>query len=296
MTFIRTTPVPESSSRVRIAQYRERKNFEDDFVTIEEPLEIRLGWYEAGSPMEKTISVTMRTPGFELDLALGFLLGEGIIQHEENVESVEYCGPPSPDKHYQNVVRVCLKEGVAFTLDILNRHFYTSSSCGVCGKTSLEAVSVSVPKYEERSFHISRHALQKLPELLREAQTDFRTTGGLHAAATFQANGTILRVREDVGRHNAVDKLIGSYFKDDRSQLRDIGLLLSGRAGFELVQKAAMVGIPMVASISPPSSLAVELAVEHGISLVGFLNAKGFNVYSKYDVERTESVTENERT
>ena len=285
MTSIRTTDIPSSRLRVSITRYGESERQKDDVVTVEEPLEIRLAWYEPGSQPEITISVTMRTPGHELDLAIGFLLGEGIIRQEREVDSVEYCEPPSPDKHLQNVVRVKLAQGMYFDGDSLSRHFYTSSSCGVCGKTSLEAVKVSVPPFDEVPFHINRAALQTLPSLLRDRQTDFRETGGLHAAATFQENGVIERVREDVGRHNAVDKLIGSYFQD-RERLRKVGLLLSGRAGFELVQKAAMVGIPFVVSIGPPSSLAVELAIEQRISLVGFLRPDGFNVYSKFATQQ----------
>lgn len=282
MSSIPTTDAPKSSSRVPIKRYGESAHRIDDFVTVEEPLEIRLAWYESRTQLEKTISVTMRTPGHELDLAVGFLLGEGVIRSDSDVEAVEYCGPPSPDKQYQNVVRVRLSPDAEFESDSLDRHFYTSSSCGVCGKTSLEAVNVSVPERPTASFQIARDTLQQLPAQLREIQTDFRTTGGLHAAAAFDRDGAIVRVREDVGRHNAVDKLIGSYFQEDRTQLRAMGLLLSGRAGFELVQKAAVVGIPLVAAIGPPSSLAVELAIEQGMSLVGFLKPKGFNVYSGF--------------
>ena len=248
-------------------------------MTVEAPLEIRLGYLEDDRRIERSISVTMRTPGDELDLALGFLLGEGVIQSANDVAKVEYCGPPSPDKGLRNTVKVELADAVRFDADALLRHFFTSSSCGVCGKASLDAVRVQIPRRERPSLGIDETLLQRLPDALRRKQAEFERTGGLHAAAAFDASGCIRRVREDVGRHNAVDKLVGSFLAKGEPPLAGLGVLLSGRASFELVQKAAMTHTPLVAAIGPPSSLAIELAAEVGIALVGFLKSSGFNIY-----------------
>ena len=256
-----------------------------DLVTVEEPLEIRLGYREPREAegdgyAEMSIAVTMRTPGDDFDLALGFLLGEGVIAAPKDVASIEFCGPPSPDKGLRNVVKVTLADGVRFDAERLSRHVFTSSSCGVCGKASLDAVRIEMPTVERRPLNISTAALSELPASLREKQREFARTGGLHASACFDASGEIHRLREDVGRHNALDKLIGSYLAEgEDAPLTAMGLLLSGRASFELVQKAAMTRAPLIAAIGPPSSLAIELAAETGIGLIGFLKAETFNVY-----------------
>ena len=258
-----------------------------DRVSIEEPLEIRLGYLDAGTRLDTTISVTMRTPGDDFDLAVGFLHGEGVIKVPEDCEGVHHCSSPSPDRRLHNSVKVVLASRCEFDPRVLQRHFYTTSSCGVCGKTSLEAVRVKVNGGDSPAsdFASSAGALVRLPKSLRAHQKEFLRTGGLHASATFDAEGRIRRVREDVGRHNALDKLIGSYIRNDRlDELRGLGLLLSGRASFELVQKATMARMPLVASIGPPSSLAVELAEEIGITLVGFLKASQFNIYCGHRV------------
>ena len=251
---------------------------DSDTVTVEEPLEIRLSYRAGGERVEQSISVTMRTPGNDEELAIGFLVGEAIVRRADDVRLVEHCGPPSPDKGIRNVVRVELADHAAVDAGGLLRHFYTTSSCGVCGKASLDAVRVHVEPRTRAAFTVTAVALQGLPKALRAKQAEFARTGGLHGTASFAANGTILRVREDVGRHNAFDKLVGSYLAE--GGLSGHGILLSGRASFELLQKAAVAGSPLVASIGPPSSLAVELAQDQGITLAGFLKADRFNVYA----------------
>ncbi len=250
-----------------------------DVVTIEEPLEIRLSYRDGDRRVEQSISITMRTPGNDEELAVGFLAGEGIVSADQDVRLVEPCGPPSPDKGIRNVVRVELADAVAVDPGGLLRHFYTTSSCGVCGKASLDAVRIHVPDRSHTPFSIRAATLQRLPAALRSRQTEFARTGGLHATASFDARGGILRVREDIGRHNAFDKLAGSYLAE--GGLAGHGILLSGRASFELLQKAAVAGTPLVASIGPPSSLAVELAEDQGITLAGFLKAERFNIYAR---------------
>lgn len=279
-----TIPSESSSapSSIRISLDREANgvtNTVQDLVIVEEPMELQITQSEA---ITRTISVTMRTPGQDFELALGYLQSEGVIRSAADVKDVSYCGPPSPDKGYQNVVQVELISDIAFDLERLQRNFYTTSSCGVCGKTSIEAIDAPLSGVVESTFSIAREKLRALPDRLQSWQTEFQRTGGLHAAATVDEYGEIHRVREDVGRHNAVDKLIGSYLYDTGEPLRNLGLLLSGRAGFELVQKAAMAYMPFIASIGPPSNLAIELADERHITLVGFLRDTGYNVYSSH--------------
>ena len=247
-----------------------------DTLAIEEPLEIRL---KANAIEERPLAITMRTPGNDHELALGFLYGEGIIESSADIELVEHCRPPSPDKGIHNTICVTLKAGVSFDLDSLDRHFYTSSSCGVCGKTSIEQVMGKRIAEIPTTLQISEDVVRGLAASLRDRQTDFAKSGGIHAAGLITSNGDITVVREDIGRHNAVDKLIGHALLNDALPLRSHGIILSGRAGFELVQKAAMSGIELIAGIGPPSSLSVELADKMGISLAGFVNAQGFNIY-----------------
>jgi FdhD protein len=250
----------------------------NDVVTIEEPLEIRLSYLEPKGRVEQSISITMRTPGNDAELAIGFLAGEAIIDCAADIEFIEHCGPPSPDKGIKNVIRVKLGDEVSIDASGLIRHFYTTSSCGVCGKASLDAVRVHIDQRPPSHFVIPATVLTSLPSALRAKQAEFARTGGLHASASFDESGTILRVREDVGRHNAFDKLAGSYLRE--KGLVDKGVLLSGRASFELLQKAAVAGVAIVTSIGPPSSLAIELAEEAGITLVGFLKEDRFNIYT----------------
>jgi len=263
-------------SKIRGAQ----KTQVEDRVAVEEPLELQLCSRIATDSAAKSISITMRTPGDDIDLALGFLAGEAIITHLDEVVSAEHCGAADPETGYRNTVRIELNPHVEFDLDRLQRHFYTTSSCGVCGKTSIEALRVGGRSPVDDNFNISRERLLALPEMLRGRQKVFDATGGLHAAAAFDRHGNIIVAREDVGRHNAVDKVIGSLLRDKRLPAGDLGLLVSGRASFELMQKAWVAGMPLLAAVSAPSSLAVKLAQESGMTLVGFLRDPGFNIYA----------------
>lgn len=242
-----------------------------DLLSVEEPLEIGVRY---GMELrEMRLSVTMRTPGQDEDLAMGFLLGEGIIQHVDDVVGVVQEDP--------NRITVLLHEEVAFDPFRFERHLYTSSSCGVCGKASIEAVRVSsLRPVPTQTWQIAPSLLYSLPQLLRQQQADFATTGGLHGTALFNQEAKLLLLREDVGRHNALDKLNGAALQLEMGPLSEHILLLSGRASFELIQKAALAGITFVAAVGAPSSLAVQLAQEMNIALVGFLRNERFNVYS----------------
>jgi FdhD protein len=250
---------------------------EADSLAVEEPLEIRLGL-----PGEKhrAISITMRTPGDDLELAAGFLFTEGIIQSAAQVKDIRPCGLPGKDKQIQNTVVVELEEKIDIDLKRLERNFYTTSSCGVCGKSSIEALETGVRRIEPNGFRVASSLLHRLPDLLRASQDVFERTGGLHASALFGEKGELQILREDVGRHNALDKVIGAKFLAGELPLKNKILLVSGRASFELVQKALMAGIPMMAAVGAPSSLAVELAKEYGMTLAGFLRDDRFNIYS----------------
>lgn len=258
-----------------------RETPQADDVAVEEPLEIQLSSPAAHGAAAKSISITMRTPGNDEELAVGFLFTEGIITRPTEIRSVAHCGPPAPDTGYRNVVRVELEPEVEVDLDRLERHFYTTSSCGVCGKASLEALRVSGQRSLARvTTAFAREVIAGLPDRLREKQAVFSKTGGLHAAAAFAPDGEISLVREDVGRHNAVDKVVGRLLMDERLPAHRMGLLVSGRASFELMQKALVAGLPLLAAVGAPSSLAVSLAVEFDMTLVGFLRNGNFNIYS----------------
>jgi FdhD protein len=263
-----------------------------DTLAIEEPLEIQLTYGPSKSRATRSISVTMRTPGNDFDLAAAFLMTEGVIQDANDVKQITYAGHSfAEDKQSplnmnslklgprQNIVRVDLAAGIAVNLGSLQRNFYTTSSCGICGKASLLALRTVCPPRAGNKFKVDAQVLYRLPERLRAFQGVFDRTGGLHGAGLFDSIGNLLVLREDVGRHNAVDKLIGAEFLMDRTPLRNRLLLLSGRASFELLQKALMGGIPMVAAVGAPSSLAVQVAREFDITLVGFLRENRFNIY-----------------
>ena len=256
----------------------------DDLVAIEEPLEIRLGFRDGEERREKSISITMRTPGNDDELAVGFLYTEGIVHSREDVIDVWYRSPPVPgETDLRNVVRVDLADTAGVDFERLQRHFYTTSSCGVCGKASLEALDIQSHHGEaiaESAFVIAADQLVALTGKLMDRQEVFGETGGLHAAGLFDAAGDIALVREDVGRHNAMDKLVGRLFLDKQLPAAQSGVLLSGRASFELVQKAAMAGVPLVAAVGAPSSLAIDLARQFDITLVGFLRDGRLNIYS----------------
>lgn len=252
-----------------------------DVVTLEEPLEIRLAYGAPEQRTQQSISITMRTPDNDVELALGFLLTEGIIQSADHVADAGHCGPPVMPLGLRNVVKVELKDDVFVDLDRLKRHFYTSSSCGVCGKTSLEALRTQMPTVPSHSqFSVSADDILSLPDQLMASQNVFAQTGGLHAAGMFDAFGKIQCVREDVGRHNAVDKLIGTQVIAKSLPLENFGIVVSGRASFELMQKTVMCGAAMLVAVSAPSSLAIALANEFNVTLIGFLRNQQFNVYT----------------
>lgn len=252
---------------------------EADALAVEEPLEIRLRWWEHEGLTEKSIAITMRTPGADFELATGFLFGEGIISGKHDYFEVGYCLDESEEQYY-NVVSMTLMPDTRFDMSRLDRHFYTTSSCGVCGKSTLEALDIQGCSFIEPSFAVDPGVIQSLPERLRDAQDVFEQTGGLHAAGLFDLDGKLMTLREDVGRHNALDKVIGSEVMADRHSLDDRILLLSGRASFELLQKSLMARIPIVASVGAPSSLALALANSFGITLIGFVRSDGLNVYT----------------
>ncbi len=251
---------------------------ETDSLAVEEPLEIRLGFLENGKKKHKAVSITMRTPGADAELAAGFLFTEGILRSKDQIKQIKHCGK-FPNN--QNTIRIDLAENVSVDFAKLERNFYTTSSCGVCGKSSLEALTVAGAKrIEQKDFpQISAEIIHQLPRKLLENQTVFGETGGLHAAALFDFSGNLLDLREDVGRHNAVDKLIGKQFLDNNLPLSDKILFLSGRASFELVQKAVMAQIPVICAVGAPSSLAVEAAREFNAMLLGFVRENRFNIY-----------------
>lgn len=249
-----------------------------DLLAIEEPLEIRIGFGAMSERQQKNLSVTMRTPGHDFELAVGFLFTEGIIQHFDQIESVKYCEAGGKQEQKENIVRVELKPEVKIDFEKLQRHFYTSSSCGVCGKTSIDSVKVNCTPQSD-TFKISSGMVHTLPEKLRKAQQVFEYTGGLHASGLFDTNGNLVLLREDVGRHNALDKIVGAMLFKNKVPLSNYILLVSGRASFELVQKAAVAGIPALAAVGAPSSLAVQLAKDMGMTLLGFVRDKRFNIY-----------------
>ena len=261
----------------------------DDVLAVEEPLEVRVAYRgEDGAPLSRGVSITMRTPGDDEALAVGFLATEGILGSPEDLEEITIgSGEDTSGLGLApNIARVALQEGVDVDLEQLSRHVFTSSSCGVCGKATLEALANrGLVRLSGDEFCIASEVLRSLPGKILERQRTFAETGGLHATALVDASGKILDLAEDVGRHNALDKLVGSYLDSGISALRQQGLLLSGRASFELVQKAAVAGIPLVASIGPPSSLAIELASSHDVTLIGFLKRDRFNVYSGRVIE-----------
>lgn len=245
-----------------------------DTLVVEEPLEIRVG----GRPL----SVTMRTPGDDMDLAAGFLVTEGVVTAAEQVREMRFCAGADDDgRNSYNVLDVDLAADVVPPEHALQRNFYTTSSCGVCGKASLDAVRTTAAwSVRKDPLLLAPAMLAGLPEALRAAQQVFDKTGGLHAAGLFSSSGDLLCLREDVGRHNAFDKVVGWALREDRLPLRSTVIMASGRASFELTQKALMAGIPALCAVSAPSSLAVDLAVEAGMTLVGFLRGTSMNVYA----------------
>jgi len=269
-----------SKARVNITQIREghiKHKTKQDVVVTEEPLEIRL---VAGNDTQQ-LAVTMRTPGADFELATGFLYSEGIIQSHEDITHISYCVDHdlSEDQRY-NVVNVRLRQEQLPDLEHLQRHFFTTSACGVCGKSSIEALETRGLQPIMSNLTIPIQTVTQLPDKLRAAQPLFENTGGLHAVGLFDRHGDLITLREDVGRHNAMDKVVGWAVQQKRLPLSDMIVLVSGRASFELVQKALAVQIPIFCAVSAPSSLAVDLAHRFNMTLIGFLRRDNFNIYT----------------
>ena len=246
-----------------------------DQLATEEPLEIRLV-----SP-QRTVAVTMRTPGADFELAAGFLYAEGVVSSRKDIDRISYCVDPNVDGEQRyNIVNVALRQGLSVDLQPLERHFFTTSACGVCGKASLDALRLRECPMIPKGPEVSAEVIYSLQEQLRSAQRVFSTTGGLHAAALFNTQGQLLSVQEDVGRHNALDKLVGSALLSDELPLSNHIVMVSGRSSFEILQKCLVAGVPIICAVSAPSSLAVALAREFGITLVGFLRGERFNIYA----------------
>ena len=247
-----------------------------DFLVIEEPLEFRL---KAGDE-EKTVAITMRTPGDDYELAAGFLFSEGVIEDKDQVSLMTYCAGEDGAQQEYNQLRIHLRAPGLPDLAQLERHFVINSACGLCGKASLDALVERDPAPIPSGPIVSPDFVYSLPDKLRQAQSLFEQTGGLHAAALFDTDGELVVLREDVGRHNALDKLIGYALLSKRLPLHDHVLMVSGRASYELLQKCLFAGGPIFCAVSAPSSLAVSLAEQFGITLVGFLRGERFNVYT----------------
>lgn len=261
-------------------------NFEEksDLVVVEEPLEIRLGYGSIDDRQQSSVSVTMRTPTHDFELALGFLYSEGIITSYNQILSVRYC-VDAGKQATENIVRVELKPEVVFNVQMLQRNFYATSSCGVCGKASIEAIDnmiCDIPKQalELNALKVNYTYIIGLVDIMNEHQSVFEYTGGLHAAALFDAAGNLVLLREDVGRHNALDKLIGNALTQDLLPLKNKVLLMSSRASFELIQKVVMANLPIIVTIGAPSSLAIQTAEQFGVTLIGFLRNERFNIYT----------------
>jgi len=273
----------ESATRsVELHKLAGRQSVErSDVLATEEPLEIRLLWGPLRDRRRESIAITMRTPGADEDLARGFLYTEGLISNAAQVQGVRFPAGLPAEEDRQHVIELELDPAVVLEPEKLSRHFYTSSSCGVCGKGSIELLRQTIPFLPRKGLpRVAVEVLYGLPQSLRNAQPLFARTGGIHAAALFDAGGTLRLLREDVGRHNALDKLIGAAMGQQGLPLQDALLLVSGRASFELVQKALMAGLPILAAVGAPSSLAAELAKDYGMTLIGFLRDGQCNLYS----------------
>lgn len=257
-------------------------SYENDMLSVEEPLEIVLAYFAEGHWLEKKISVVMRTPGFDRNLALGFLYTEGIIRDFTDIEDIRFVENSDLENGLSSNQVVCkLKPHVNFDMQSVERHFYTTSSCGVCGKASIDAVKIACPIIvPQNKWKLPIQTVYQFNESMISNQKNFNFSGGIHASALFNLDGEFLYLREDVGRHNALDKVIGEALEKNIIPLFDVVLFLSGRVSFELIQKASMAGIRMICAVGAPSSLAVDLAQELDITLVGFLRGKRFNVYS----------------
>jgi FdhD protein len=274
-----------SKTKVRVRVVEEgRTRVRPDALATEEPMEIRL----ISDDAKQTVAVTMRTPGADFELAAGFLYGEGIVSSPDDILKISYCVDSDLDAEQQyNIVNVELRGGRSYDPRPLERHFYTTSACGVCGKASLEQLELRGCPVIPPGPEVAPEKIYALPEKLREAQGLFDATGGLHAAALFDREGELVALREDVGRHNATDKLVGWALLEGRLPLSDHIVMVSGRSSFEILQKCLTAGVPIVCAISAPSSLAVDVARRFGMTLVGFLRGNRFNVYSGHKRIRT---------
>ena len=275
--------IPEESLRsFSIRRIRgETGQANEDRLAVEEPMEIRVVHGPEERREARSLSVTMRTPGNDFELAAGFLFTEQILDAPAQIRRIEFCGPAAPGRKTSNIVRVDLDPEVEIDLERMRRNFFTSSSCGICGKTSLDALQGPDPApLDPDRPRIRAEVVRGLPATLRSAQPLFASTGGIHAAGRFDADGTLREVREDVGRHNAVDKLLGRGFLDGLTPLRDSVMVVSGRSSFEILQKALAAGVPAVVAVGAPSSLAVDLARRFGMTLIGFASPDRFNLYA----------------
>ena len=276
-TKVRVRVVEDGSTRVR-----------PDSLATEEPMELRL----ISGGAKQTVAVTMRTPGADFELAAGFLYGEGIVSSPDDIRKISYCLDADVDAEQRyNIVNVDLRGGCDYDPRPLERHFYTTSACGVCGKASLEQLELRGCPVIPPGPVVATETIYSLPGKLREAQGLFEATGGLHAAALFDAEGNLVALKEDVGRHNATDKLVGWALLEERLPLSDHIVMVSGRSSFEIMQKCLVAGVPIVCAISAPSSLAVDVARQFNMTLVGFLRGNRFNVYAGSERIRPEPAT-----
>jgi FdhD protein len=276
-TKVRVRVVEDGSTRVR-----------PDILATEEPMELRL----IAGGARQTVAVTMRTPGADFELAAGFLYGEGIVSSPDDIRKISYCLDAGVDAGQRyNIVNVYLRGGCDYDLRPLERHFYTTSACGVCGKASLEQLELRGCPVTTPGPVVATQTIYSLPGKLREAQGLFEATGGLHAAALFDAEGNLVALKEDVGRHNATDKLFGWALLEERLPLSDHIVMVSGRSSFEIMQKCLVAGVPIVCAISAPSSLAVDVARQFNMTLVGFLRGNRFNVYAGSERIRPKRAT-----
>ena len=287
----------QSSHAIEISKFRNgTQERHVDSVAVEEPLEIRLGWSTPDGRATRSISITMRTPGDDTELAVGFLLSESIICEAADVASIDVCGEPAPDSGNYNTVKVELNAGVAVDLGRLQRHFYTSSSCGVCGKTSLDALhATGATSLRDNTAVFSRDVLTSIPEKLRESQATFDTTGGLHAAAAFTRSGELVMTMEDVGRHNAVDAIAGQMWLND-TQGHNKLFYTTGRLTSEMVIKVAQMGIPVLLSRSGVTEMGQMLAQKIGVTLIARAKGKHFLVYNGAEQIEFDAIPEKRPT
>lgn len=271
----------ESEKKFQIIQVTPAERQErEDCLAVEEPMEIRIVFGPPERRTGRSLSITMRTPDHDFELAAGFLFTEGVVNRAEQILGFEFCGEIAEGRQRPNIVRVELDSQLNVQIQNLQRHFYTTSSCGICGKGSLEAIRSGGIKPVDSPLAVRSETVYQLSDRLREAQSVFQQTGGIHAAGLFNQSGELITQREDVGRHNALDKLIGNQLLEGQLPLHQHILVVSGRSSFELVQKAAAAQFPVMVSVGAPSSLAVELADEFGITLIGFASRERFNVYT----------------